>query len=154
MIHQFRSLRTQALLIGILPALVLAVSVTSYLITSQLGRLSESFNELGHSIANEAAAISVYGIFTRDKTILDQSLKPVFLQADIHAIKVYDNRGILLTYLKKTTERKHIPFAEFSSPAVFNIDDIQVADYPEQQPTAGTQKAEDMGSIVVYMDKT
>ncbi|MEJ2394560.1 MAG: ATP-binding protein [Candidatus Thiodiazotropha sp.] len=154
MIRQFRSLRTQALLIGILPALVLAVSVTSYLITSQLSRLSESFNELGHSIANEAAAISVYGIFTRDKTILDQSLKPVFLQADIHAIKVYDNRGILLTYLKKTTERKHIPFAEFSSPAVFSIDDIQVADYPEQQPTAETRKAEDMGNIVVYMDKT
>jgi two-component system, NarL family, sensor histidine kinase BarA len=154
MIHRLKSLRTQALLIGIVPALVLAVSVTSYLINSQLSRLSESFNELGQSIANEAAAISVYGIFTRDKTILDQSLKPVFLQADIHAIKVYDNRGILLTHLKKTTERKHIPFAEFTSPAVFNIENIQVADYPEQQPTTAKQKEEDMGSIVVYMDQT
>ncbi len=148
------SLRTQALLVGILPALVLALSVTTYLIKSQLSRLSESFDELGHSIASEAAAISVYGIFTRDKSILDQSLKPVFLQADVHAIKVYDNRGILLTYLKKSTERNRLPFAEFTAPAVFSVDEIQVTDYPEQQPTGGSANPEDMGSVIVYMDKT
>jgi two-component system sensor histidine kinase BarA len=148
------SLRTQALLIGILPALVLALSVTSYLINSQLSRLSESFDELGLSIASEAAAISVYGIFTRDKSILDQSLKPVFHQADVHAIKVYDNQGILLTHLTKMTEHDHIPFAEFSAPAEFNVNGIQVADYPEQQPTAGMLAHEDMGSVVVYMDKS
>ncbi len=154
MIRWMSSLRTQALLIGILPALALALSVTTYLINSQLSRLSESFNELGHSIASEAAAISVYGIFTRDKSILDQSLKPVFLQADVHAIKVYDNRGILLTYLKKSTERNRLPFAEFTAPAVFSIDEIQVADYPEQQPTGSSINPEDMGNVVVYMDKT
>ncbi len=148
------SLRTQALLVGTLPALVLVVSVTSYLINSQLSRLSESFDELGHSIANEAAAISVYGIFTRDKSILDQSLKPVFLQADVHAVKVYDSRGILLTHLKKSSDQRDIPFAEFSSPAVFKIDDIEVTDYPEQQPAPGVRKYEDMGSVVVYMNKT
>jgi two-component system sensor histidine kinase BarA len=148
------SLRIQALLVGILPALVLALSVTTYLINSQLSRLSESFNELGHSIASEAAAISVYGIFTRDKSILDQSLKPVFLQADVHAIKVYDNQGTLLTHLKKSTVRTRIPFAEFSAPAEFNISGIQVADYPEQQPTTGMLAHEDMGSVVIYMDKS
>jgi two-component system sensor histidine kinase BarA len=154
MIRWFNSLRTQALLVGMLPALVLAVSVTTYLINYQLNRLSESFNELGHSIASEAAAISVYGIFTRDKSILDQSLKPVFIQADVQAIKVYDSRGILLTYLKKATEREHALFAEFTSPAIFNTDNIEVTDYPEQQPTTSSVFHEDMGSVVVYMDKT
>ncbi len=148
------SLRTQALLVGTLPALVLVVSVTSYLINSQLSRISESFDELGHSIANEAAAISVYGIFTRDKTILDQSLKPVFLQADVHAVKVYDSRGILLTHLKKSSEQRNIPLADFTAPAVFKVEDIEVTDYPEQQPAPGVRKYEDMGSVVVYMDKT
>ena len=154
MILPIRSLRTQALLIGILPALILALSVTVYLINSQLSRLSESFEELGHSIASEAAAISVYGIFTRDKTILDQSLKPVFLQRDVHAIKVYDSRGLLLTYLKKSTERNPIPFAEFSAPAVLRIDDIQVSDYPEQQVSNDIPEPESMGSVMVYMDKS
>ncbi len=154
MIRWINSLRTQAILIGVLPALILAVSVTSYLINSQLSRLSESFDELGHSIANEAAAISVYGIFTRDKIILDQSLKPVFLQADVHAIKVFDKDGALLTYLKKSTQRNQIPSAQFTAPALLNIDDIQVADYPEQQPTLAKQKPEDMGNVIVYMDKT
>jgi two-component system sensor histidine kinase BarA len=154
MVRWLSSLRTQVLLIGILPALVLALSVTTYLINSQLSRLSESFDELGQSIVSEAAAISVYGIFTRDKSILDQSLKPVFLQTDVRALKVYDNRGILLTYLKKTTDRISIPFAEFSAPAVVTIDDIQVTDYPEQQPSSDIQQPENMGYVVVYMDKT
>lgn len=154
MIRWINSLRTQALLIGILPALVLALSVTTYLINYQLNRLSESFNELGHSIANETAAISVYGIFTRDKSILDESLKPVFLQADVHALKVYDKRGILLTHLKKAKKLNPIPYAEFTSPALVSVDDIQVADYPEQQPSTRKQLPENMGSVVVYMDKT
>jgi two-component system sensor histidine kinase BarA len=154
MTRWINSLRTQAILIGVLPSLILAVSVTSYLINSQLSRLSESFDELGHSIANEAAAISVYGIFTRDKIILDQSLKPVFLQADVHAIKVFDKDGVLLTYLKKSAQRNLIPSAQFTAPALLNIDDIQVADYPEQQPTITNQKPEDMGNVIVYMDKT
>ena len=135
MTRWINSLRTQALFIGILPALVLVVSVTSYLINSQLSRLSESFDELGHSIASEAAAISVYGIFTRDKAILDQSLKPVFLQADVHAIKVYDNRGALLTHLKKSPIQSNIPYGEYSATAVFNVEEIAVTDYPEQQPS-------------------
>ncbi|MGD8910690.1 MAG: ATP-binding protein, partial [Chromatiales bacterium] len=148
------SLRVQALLLGILPALLLALSLTTYLINSQLNRLSESFNELGHSIVNEAAAISVYGIFTRDKSILDQSLKPVFHQTDVHAVKVFDNQGILLTHLKKSAERNHIPFAEFSAPAEFSISDIQATDYPEQLPTNGMLIHEGMGTVVVYMDKS
>lgn len=148
------SLRTQALMIGLLPALVLALSVTTYLINSQLNRMSESFEELGHSIANEAAAISVYGIFTRDKAILDQSLRPVFLQTDVRAVKVYDNRGILLTHLKKSSTPGRIPFAEFSSPAVLKIEDIEVADYPEQQTTTDNIQPENMGNVIVYMDKT
>jgi two-component system sensor histidine kinase BarA len=154
MIRRPKSLRTQALLVGILPALVLALSVTTYLINSQLSRLSESFTELGQSIASEAAAISVYGVFTRDKTILDQSLKPVFLQKDVHAIKVYDNRGLLLTYLKKSSERNPRPFAEFTAPAVLQIDKIQVSDYPDQEVTSDTQPPESMGSVIVYMDKS
>ncbi|MEJ2692888.1 MAG: ATP-binding protein [Candidatus Thiodiazotropha sp.] len=154
MTRWINSLRTQALLIGILPALVLALSITTYLINYQLNRLSESFNELGHSIASEAAAISVYGVFTRDKSILDQSLKPVFLQADVHAIKIYDANHILLTYIRKPSEHKPTALAEFSSPSVLNYEDIQVADYPEQQPNEDLKLSEDMGSVVVYMDRT
>lgn len=154
MIRRISSLRTQALLIGILPAFLLAMTLTTYLINSQLVRLSESFDELGHSIANESAAISVYGIFTRDKTILDQSLKPVFLQADVHSIKVYDNHGVLLTHLKKTPNEPQFELAEFSAPAIYNVENIQVTDYPEQQPYSESSDNGNMGTVSVYMSKT
>ncbi|MCM8921077.1 MAG: hypothetical protein LC540_13630, partial [Candidatus Thiodiazotropha sp.] len=96
-LNNLKSLRFQALMIGLLPALILALLLTIYLITTQLDRLTESFNERGLSIANQSAAISVYGIFTRDKSILEMSLRPVFLQTDVHSIKVFDSSGSLLS---------------------------------------------------------
>jgi two-component system, NarL family, sensor histidine kinase BarA len=153
-IRRISSLRTQALLIGILPAFLLAMTLTTYLINSQLIRLSESFDELGHSIANESSAISVYGIFTRDKTILDLSLKPVFMQQDVYSIKVYDNHGILLTQIKKSPNDAQLDLAEFSAAAIYNVGDIQVTDYPEQQPNTEHADTENMGTVTVYMSKT
>ncbi|MCU7853002.1 MAG: response regulator [Candidatus Thiodiazotropha sp. (ex Monitilora ramsayi)] len=154
MIRHTSTLRTQALLIGILPAFLLAVTLTTYLISSQLSRLSESFNELGHSIASESAAISVYGIFTRDKTILDSSLRPIFLQQDVHSIKVYDNKGDILTHISKTNNDSQFALAEFSAYAIYNTDDIEVTDYPEQQPGYSPIASGAMGTVTVYMSKT
>jgi len=153
MIVRINSLRTQALLIGILPAIMLALTLTVYLINSQLNRLLESFDELGQSIANESAAISVYGIFTRDKSILDASLKPVFLQNDVQAIKVYDSKGILLTHLTKQMPATFDAVAEFTAPAIYNIEDIQVTDYPDQQLNIDVPDLESMGNVTVHLSK-
>ena len=154
MILRGSSLRTQALLIGILPAIMLALSLTVYLIHSQLTLLSESFDELGHSIANESATISVYGIFTRDKTILDLSLNPVLQQQDVYAIKVYDSSGVILSHIKKNKPISMQDLAEFSAPAINNIEDVEVTDYPDQQPKILSSSPGSMGSVTVYMSKT
>jgi two-component system sensor histidine kinase BarA len=151
--RKIQTLRTQALLIGILPALLLATALTIYLISSQLSRLTESFNELGHSIASEAAATSVYGIFTRDKTILESSLRPIFLQQDVQSIKVFDNKNNLLINIKTNTDEITQQLAEFSSPSVYHIENIQVTDYPEQQPELSQINSSNMGYVKVFMSK-
>ena len=78
------TLRFRALLLGLVPAAVLAIALTSYLINVQLGDLREGFNEKGKAIAKEAAAISVYGLFTQDQKTLELSLRPVLLRAGWH----------------------------------------------------------------------
>ncbi|MCU7865705.1 MAG: response regulator, partial [Candidatus Thiodiazotropha sp. (ex Lucinoma borealis)] len=152
--NNLKSLRFQALMIGLLPALILALLLTIYLITTQLDRLSESFNERGLSIANQSAAISVYGIFTRDKSILEMSLRPVFLQTDVHSIKVFDSSGSLLSHMVKHQDEIASNLAAFTAPAIYLIEDIDIIDYPDQGINIARPKNEDMGSVILTLSKT
>ncbi|MCU7849807.1 MAG: response regulator [Candidatus Thiodiazotropha sp. (ex Lucinoma kastoroae)] len=153
-LNKLKSLRFQALMIGLLPALILALLLTIYLITTQLDRLTESFNEKGLSIASQSAAISVYGIFTRDKSILEMSLRPVFLQTDVHSIKVFDSSGSLLSHMVKHQDEIASNLAAFTAPAIYLIEDIDIIDYPDQGINIARQKNESMGSVILTLSKT
>jgi two-component system, NarL family, sensor histidine kinase BarA len=153
-LNKLRSLKFQALMIGILPALILALMLTIYLINTQLYRLNELFNERGQSIADQTAAISVYGIFTRDRSILEMSLRPVFLQNDVHSIKVFDASGALLSHMVKTEDRNSDDLEKFSAPAIYLIEDLKIADYPDQSKSDDISNNESMGRIILTLSKT
>ena len=151
---KLKSLRFQALMIGLLPAFILAFILTVYLISSQLDRLNESFNERGVSIANQSASISVYGIFTRDKSILEMSLRPVFLQNDVYSIEVYDASGLLLSSMTKQYSESSKNLAEFSAPAIYLIEDIDILDYPDQGLNNRDNVNRSMGKVTLTLSKT
>ena len=133
---RINSLRTRALLLGLLPAAILALSLTTYLITSQLNDLMEGFNERGRSIAKEAAAMSMYGLFTQDRVILENSLKPVFLQQDVSSIRVVDDKEQTLAHLHASdsvpSEHDSDHTVVFSEPVNNELDSVGVSDYPDQ----------------------
>ncbi|MEW8210189.1 MAG: histidine kinase dimerization/phospho-acceptor domain-containing protein, partial [Candidatus Thiodiazotropha taylori] len=151
---KLRSLKFQALMIGLLPAFILALMLTIYLISTQLEQLNELFNERGESIANQSAAISVYGIFTRDKTILEMSLRPVFLQDDVHSIKVFDASGALLSHMNKKVVEKSSNLTQFSAPAIYIIENIEITDYPDQLQESSTENTKSMGNVILTLSKT
>ncbi|MCG8124625.1 MAG: HAMP domain-containing protein, partial [Candidatus Thiodiazotropha endolucinida] len=141
-------------MIGLLPAFILALMLTIYLISTQLEQLNELFNERGESIANQSAAISVYGIFTRDKTILEMSLRPVFLQDDVHSIKVFDASGALLSHMNKKVVEKSSNLTQFSAPAIYIIENIEITDYPDQLQESSTENTKSMGNVILTLSKT
>jgi two-component system sensor histidine kinase BarA len=153
-LNKLRSLKFQALMIGLLPASILALMLTIYLISTQLKQLNELFNERGESIANQSAAISVYGIFTRDKTILEMSLRPVFLQEDVHSIKVFDASGSLLSHMVKQQDESSSNLAQFSAPAIYVVENIQITDYPDQILDNQNNNRESMGNVILTLSKT
>jgi two-component system sensor histidine kinase BarA len=153
-LNKLRSLKFQALMIGLLPASILALMLTIYLISTQIERLNELFNERGASIANQSAAISVYGIFTRDKSILEMSLRPIFLQQDVFSIKVFDASGSLLSHMIKTVPKKSSDLAKFNAPAIYPIEDIVISDYPDQSLDYQMQNNESLGHVVLTLSKT
>jgi two-component system sensor histidine kinase BarA len=151
---KIKSLRFQALMISLMPAFILAFTLTVYLISTQLSRLDDAFNERGESIANQSASISVYGIFTRDKSILEMSLRPVFLQTDVYSIEVYDASGTLLSRMVKQYSEITSNLAEFSAPAIYVLEDIDIADYPDQGINSSVEVNRSMGKVILAMSKT
>ena len=131
---QIKTLRTRALLLGLLPATILALSITAYLINSQLNDLTESFSERGRSLAKEAAAFSVYGLFTQDQTILEKNLKPVFHQHNVHSIKVFNSSKQILAHIRSINSDQSTSvigeLVEFSEPVIYELESIEISDYP------------------------
>jgi two-component system sensor histidine kinase BarA len=153
---RIKSIRTRALLLGLLPAAILALSLTTYLITSQLNDLMEGFQERGRSIAKEAAAISLYGIFTQDQEILEASLRPVFLQQNVSSIRVLDDQGQTLAILM--ADRSRLPDHEYDNLVVFTepvrnkLDAVGVADFPDQfDKPAASAEIRNMGQVMVSL---
>ena len=141
---RIKSIRTRALLLGLLPAAILALSLTTYLITSQLNDLMEGFQERGRSIAKEAAAMSMYGMFTQDKEILEISLRPVFLQQDVNSIRVVNDQDQTLAYLhadeKAQAVSKNQHRVVFTEPVNNELDAVGITDFPDQfdEPVASS----------------
>lgn len=153
---RIRTLRARALMLGLLPATLLALSITAYLINSQLENLSSSFNDRGRSLAKEAAAISVYGLFTQDRKILERSLKPVFFQYDVHSIRVLNAEQEVLAFLSENEDDARLETnpstVVFSEPVKYELETMDISDYPEQlKRITGPITSQSMGSVVISL---
>ena len=74
--------RYRALLLGMLPAALTALLLIVYVIGAQLDNVKTSFEEMGRSIAQEAAARSLYGLFSGNVDALRSSLFPILERED------------------------------------------------------------------------
>jgi two-component system sensor histidine kinase BarA len=129
-------IRIKALLLGVFPAALLAVVLSIYVIASQLDNLSRSFNERGNAIAKEAAAISVYGMFSGDLLVLESSLKQILKRADVVSVSVkdLDQNTVIKTdnveFTKELTKNAE-SFRTFTSIVHSNLNAFSISDYPE-----------------------
>lgn len=131
-------IKTRSLLLGILPAAIMALTLTVYIINAQLANLNQSFQERGKAIADHSASLSIYGIFTGNEEILRSALNTIMEQADVVSVTVTDATGSVLSHLEHVDEQKPLSanntsISSFSSP-VFSlfIPSEKLADYPDQ----------------------
>lgn len=98
-------------MLGILPAAIMALTLTGYLINAQLENLNQAFNERGKAIADQSASLSIYGIFTGDMEILGNALQVVLEQSDVVSVTVTDAKGAVLSHLEHA-DSLHSPVPE------------------------------------------
>jgi len=81
-------IKVRALLLGMVPAAILAITLVSYIVSTQISDLEEAFAARGESLARETAALSLYGLFIGDVPALTQSVLPILKREDVEKLKV------------------------------------------------------------------
>ncbi len=95
------SLRFKALLLGVVPAMLMSLLIGTYLIGVRFASLEESLESRGKALANELAAMSLYGLFSGDRNTLESSVRTFLSRPDVVKIQVRDNHGQLILELHK-----------------------------------------------------
>lgn len=157
--RRFSRLRAKALLLGILPAAIMALTLTAYLINAQLNNHEEAFRERGKAIAQEAAAVSVYGMFTSNSEVLQLSLQEIIERTDIVSIKAKSLDGSVLAFVnsvlatknEQQTDNTHSRF--FSANVVGGLTSVDISDYPDQLDNTEVKASPSfIGSVTVELD--
>ncbi len=159
--RRYSRIKARALLLGIVPAAIMALALTAYLITAQLENLQLAFKEKGKATAQEVAAASFYGIFSGDVESLSLNLQPIAKRRDILSITVNDAQGKLLVNidgakLKNKDRNTHDPADSsfFFTTVQSGFQVTKLTDYPDQLEQVEERSLPTViGSIVVEFDK-
>jgi len=132
--RRYSRIKIRALMLGILPAAIMALTLTAYIIGAQLKNIDLAFQEQGSAIAEQTAAVSIYGLFSGEEKVLESGLQRILDYTDVSSIRVTDAAGSTLIELNR-------PFAEvsentttrqFSAPIYSLYVPRDVTDYPDQ----------------------
>ena len=153
--RQMPQIRIKVLTIGLIPALIISITLSWYFISTRLADLEQSFHQRGTAMASELAALSVYGIYTANRESLDISIKAALSEPDAFSAEIWDRRGILLA--------QHLPeqviapglLVDFSVPVYALASAAGISDYPD--PANNMEKRPDnelIGRVRVQLSKS
>jgi two-component system sensor histidine kinase BarA len=133
-------LKIKVLLLSIFPAVVLAISLTAYVIKAQLETLEKSFLQQGQAIAQEIAAVSVYGIFSGDLEALKHSVEAVATRTNALSVTIKDHQGKTLLHLQRpiTATYADQSIRRFQAPVQSVPTHAAISDFPEQMEADAT----------------
>lgn len=157
--YQFSKIQINVLFIGLLPAIVISITLAWYFVSTRLSDLEHSFYEKGNAIAQELAALSIYGIFTVNKEALQASVNKVFAHPGVVVAIIKDADGTVLSRTSAEgfggkTEGNNQHLVNFSTPVYTLNTTTSFLDFPEQNDTEELVTEEQIGSIIIQLSRT
>ena len=152
----FRSVlqvKYRALMLGVLPAAITALILISYIISAQLDSVEAAFQERGKAVAKEAAASSLYGLFSGNEEALRFGLAPILERPDVVEILIRGMDDEPLIYLSRAPQGQADATnrVRFRAPVVSRIAPGSVNDFPELEATAVPPSSQQLGSVEVVL---
>ena len=153
--RQMPQIRIKVLTIGLVPALIISITLGWYFISTRLADLEQSFHQRGMAMASELAALSVYGIYTANRESLDISIKTALSEPDAVSAEIWDRRGMLLA--QSPPEQVVAPelLVDFSVPVYALTSAAGISDYPD--PTSNSEIRPDselIGKVRVQLSRS
>ncbi len=85
----FSRIRVRVVLLALLPATILVTILAAYSAITRLADLHASFQARGHIVAEQLAALSVYGMFTGNTDSLDRTTRDFMQRNDVVLVKLF-----------------------------------------------------------------
>jgi two-component system sensor histidine kinase BarA len=157
--HQLSKIQINVLFIGLLPAIVISITLAWYFVSTRLSDLEHSFYEKGNAIAQELAALSIYGIFTVNREVLQASVNKVFAHPGVVVAIIKDADGTVLSRTSAKgfggkTEGNNQHLVNFPAPVYALNATTSLLDFPEQSGTDELVTEEQIGSIIIQLSRT
>jgi signal transduction histidine kinase/DNA-binding response OmpR family regulator len=108
-------IQRRVLIIALLPATIIAISLGTYFVVSQLNSLRESLEERGISIVRQLAPASEFGIFSGNQDQLTRLASSVLQESDVQSVRISDTTG--LVYVEVGRVNSEMPGLKFTDTA-------------------------------------
>ena len=86
-------IQKHTMLVAVIPILVMAVLLESYLVSSRFADLEIALRERSQLLAHQLAASSEYAVFSNNTALLKQNVDAVLSQKDVSRVVVLDTSG-------------------------------------------------------------
>jgi len=90
------SFRSRIMAIAMLPAIVLAIGLGSYMVIQHHGALEQDLKQRGHLMARQLAAASDYGVFAGNSNALQNLVDSIISESSVAGVVVADRQGKVL----------------------------------------------------------
>ena len=94
------------LLLGILPAGLIAITLAGYFIHTRFNDLDTALTERGHLLARQLATASISGLKENNQQVLQKLANSKLSEHDVVYVRIYQNDGTLLAYASNSTENQ------------------------------------------------
>ena len=160
-------IKSRVLFLATIPAMIIAVLLTSYSIANSLNALDDALHERGRIIATQLAPAGEYGVMSGNYTILQPLIQQAMThESDILSVLVTDNKGRTLAvsgrpipanitrnaHSSKLNEWQVGDTIIFSAPILRSL--VEIEDYPFAATPPPSQQADNahvIGQIYVAL---
>jgi two-component system sensor histidine kinase BarA len=117
-------------MLSLAPALIIAVLLAFYFISTQIANLERSLVERGQAIARQLAPASEYGVFSGNREILGGLARAAMKEADVRRIAITDAAGKLLIGVGRSAPPTPTPPPDISDISTTVLEDCLIFHAP------------------------
>lgn len=102
-------IRHQVLLLALVPTITISILLAAYFTSTRLQDLEETFQKRGEAIALKLAPASEYGVFSRNKPLLENIANHILHERDTQSVSFYTEKGKEISSVGKPSLPFNLP---------------------------------------------